>query len=169
MAHLQAVARIHRYLQVARIHRYLKKHEGNYAQPVLREKLIADGYDPQIVDLAMAQAYEPRTVSKTAIRSSFGIAFVVGLVLNVLVYRYYPRYWVGMLLAELFAATGFVGAGAEPMVATRWSQWYTPGDDDASGVARMRRQAERGLMRGIGCGFTLGVVGAVLVVLLVSR
>ncbi len=147
----------------------MKKHEDNYAQPVLREKLIADGYDPQIVDLAMAQAHEPRPVSKTAIRSCFGITFVVGLVLNVLVYQYYSRYWVGMLLAELFAATGFVGTGAEPMVATRWSWSYRPGDDDASGAARMRRQAERGLMRGIGCGFTLGVVGAVLVVLLVLR
>ncbi len=117
----------------------------------------------------MAQAHEPRTVSKTAIRSCFGLAFVVGLVLNVLVYRYFARYWVGMLLAELFAATGFVGAGAEPMMATQSSWWYTPGDDDASGAARMRRQAERGLLGGIGCGFTLGVVGAVLVVLLVLR
>ena len=72
-------------------------------------------------------------------------------------------------MAEIFAATGFVGAGAEPMMATRWSWSYRPGDDDASGAARMRRQAERGLMRGIGCGFTLGVVGAVLVVLLVLR
>jgi hypothetical protein len=43
--------------QVARIRAYLEQHRQTYEREALRQKLLADGHDPQAVDLAMAQVF----------------------------------------------------------------------------------------------------------------
>ena len=162
---LPAVTRLRRHLQGAYIRRYLRKYEQSYSRPALRQQLLAAGYAPHLIDLAMTQTQAPRPLSTTMLRCLFSIAVVGAIVLNVLVYHYFPRYWLGALWAQAFAAIGFIGAGAEPMVATRWSWWYVPRADDASSEALTQRQVERRVMRSMGGGFLVGILLAGVLVL----
>jgi hypothetical protein len=43
--------------RVARIRAYLEQHRDSYDREALRQQLLADGHDPQAIDLAMAQVF----------------------------------------------------------------------------------------------------------------
>ncbi len=168
MAERHPRARLRRAFQRIRLRRYVRKYEARYSRPALRQQLLAAGYAPHLIDQVLTQPPGGRPASPRARRVLFGTACGVGLLGNVLVYQYVPRYWFGILWAEALAAAYFLAAGADPLVATRWSWWYAP-PDDASQEAWMQRQAERGVVRSLGCGWLVGLLLAGGLVVLLGR
>ncbi len=162
LPNLPAVARLRRHLQCAQIRSYVRKYEASYSRPALRQQLLAAGYDPHTIDLAMAQLDAARPARTPGMRLPFGIAFGASLLGNVLVFRYAPRYWAVVLVWGGVAAASLMGAMVDPVVASRWSRWYIPPPDAPFDEARMQRQAERAAARGVGCGILVGALVAVL-------
>ncbi|HEX6293199.1 MAG TPA: hypothetical protein VFZ66_28715 [Herpetosiphonaceae bacterium] len=87
---------------VERITAYLEQHRQTYTQEALRQKLLADGHEPQAVDLAAAQVYgfavrpsgkpevsDRRTVVLTAL-GLFVLNYVVWMALGLISFNVAP-------------------------------------------------------------------------------
>lgn len=61
--------------QQARIRAYLAQHQTTYERPALRQKLIDDGYDPALIDAALAEL-DATTTGRPAYRFSAGSVYL---------------------------------------------------------------------------------------------
>ncbi len=106
----------------ARIRAYLEEHRATYDRAALRTKLLEDGYDAELVDLAMAQVYgfevAPATPPPADTMRRRVILIAVGtFVAN---YSILPALVIGVLNAGDFGGSSFLSLfsifGVVPLV-----------------------------------------------------
>lgn len=158
MAKPHPAAGLHPSWELAQIRHYVQRH-ADCTTPALREHLLAHGYDPQLVDQALAGG--ARAPSRLV---PFLLGFGMVLVINALIYAAGVGYWLWALVAEGLAVGMFFTAGPDPMVATRWS--WSARAEDLSDAAQGQRRQEREVVHVVGYGVAAAALASVVLSLL---
>jgi hypothetical protein len=138
--------------QIARIQRYVQRHrEGS--DPALRKKLLARGYDAQLVEQVLAEGPHPPSTWVP-----FLVGLVVTLAINLWIHVDYRDDWMWALMGEGLALWLFMMSAINPPRQPVWTSKALRGHRPA-----LIRRQERGVGQYIGWGLFAGALASILV------